>query len=88
MGKLIITTLSTYLKHQQSGSRLAKKIDRSILNGKLTEVFLRVSIEEEYRLLLVKSYTQFIFAPGSNFQHIQCRPSGDKPLISFAIILG
>lgn len=33
--KLVITTFSTFLKHQQNRSQLAKKIDRHKLNAKL-----------------------------------------------------
>jgi hypothetical protein len=65
MPKLIITTLSTFLKHQQSSSQLVRKIDRHTLNNSLMEVFFRRTLQEDLRLLLAKSYTQFIYALGS-----------------------
>lgn len=85
MAKLIITTLSTFLKHQQSPSRLVKKIDRHMLNKALIEVFFRQAIQEDLRILLVKSYTQFIYAPGSKLRLTQWRPFEDKPQICCAI---
>lgn len=78
MPKLIITTLSTFLKHQQASSRLAKKADRHSLNNKLIAFFTRPSIHEEYRLLLVKSYTQFIFSPGSKSGSMKWRRSAGR----------
>lgn len=75
MPKLIITTLSTFLKHQQASSRLTKRVDRHTLNSKLIAFFTQPSILEEYRVLLVKSYTQFVFSPGSTFGCMKWRRS-------------
>lgn len=75
MPKLIITTLSTFIKHQQASSRLAKRVDRHTLNNKLIAFFTQPAVHEEYRLLLVKSYTQFVFSPGSKPRCMKWRPS-------------
>jgi hypothetical protein len=76
--KLVITTLSTYLKHQQSGSRLVRKVDRHTLNTTLMELFFRKTVQEGHRLLIVKSYLQFIYAAGSMHSLTQWTPSGLK----------
>ncbi len=76
--KLILTTLSTFMKHQQSSSRLVRRIDKHTLNTALIEIFFRRTLQECNRLLIAKSYLHFIFATGSNPPSTQWKPSALK----------
>ena len=63
--KLMLTTLGTFVKHQTTQSRLVKKMDRTQLNNKFLEVLTKSTLNEDYKHMMMRPYSQFIYAPGS-----------------------
>ena len=74
LSKLILSSLSTYLKHQQAKSSLVARVNIVTLNNQLLALFVDRSIMDKYRKMLLRSYTTFIFSHGSKYQITQCRP--------------
>lgn len=60
-----MTTLSTFIKHQTSHSKLVKKINKATLNQQFLNVFLKSELTQECKVMLMRSYMVFIYAPGS-----------------------
>jgi len=62
----IVTTFTTFMRHQQARSPLVLKMNYFDLNNELLKIALNPNIQPHWREAFLKHYPQFIFSTGSN----------------------